>query len=75
MKTVRVTIEVDGGDGVSAELPAEDVQQALIFAGMEKCDDGEWTWDMQEQHPERLDAIQKFIYAANSLIVATEEEA
>jgi hypothetical protein len=69
VSNIRVTIQIEpGGPGVGVILPAEDVQQVLIFAGLDKIDDGEWSWAMQENEPERLALIKGFIEDAGELV-------
>lgn len=75
MQTVRVEIKVEGGGSVAADLPAEDVLNGLIYPAMRECDDGEWTWHMQENHLDRLEAVEALTRSAHELIGVELERA
>lgn len=74
MKTLRVTIEAEGGGSVAASLPAEDVLNAIVTPAILECDDGEWAWHMQENEPDRHEAVQGFVDSARELAEAIIKE-
>jgi hypothetical protein len=78
MKTARIIIQLRGDEPetllspaptVTADLPIEDLLHGAIFPGIRACDDGEWTWEMQENQPERLKAVEDLLHDAYRLLL------
>ena len=62
MFTVTIKDNETGEEFVH-ELEGDDLADGILAGALGKCDDGEWSWQMQEK-PEtlaRLDALQAFI--------------